>query len=246
MFGTDTNDWHHQFLNWNFGKYVYKDLEVVNDDSFTHAALFGLPRPDISHIPKKNVVGFTPEPYFIYDLHTYLDYAIKHIGTYFCHDRSDLPQEIFRENIPFLAPFPLHLINNYPLNKYFTMSIIASDKQQSNGHILRHRIIAKILESDMDIHIYGRNLERLYTDPRVKGTIDEKPWALSPYRFTISVENTRQKYYITEKFYDPILFNCIPLYWGASKVEEIFTDDSHINLPDHFDDIWNITLVQNK
>jgi hypothetical protein len=245
LFGPEpyTDDWYHQFLNWNYGKYTYKDLEIVTDNSFTHVALFGLPRPNISHIPKENVVGFTPEPYYICDLHSYLDYATKYIGTYYCHDIIDLPGDIFKEYIPFLAPTPLQCLDpSQVYEKKYVISIIASFKQQSDGHKLRHEIIRRILRTNMDIHIYGRHIENFYRDSRVRGTLENKSVALIPYHYTISIENTKHKYYVTEKFYDPILFDCIPLYWGAPKVDEVFTNESHITLPDNIDHIFEMIV----
>jgi hypothetical protein len=96
---------------------------------------------------------------------------------------------------------------------------------------LRHQLIRHILASDMDIHIWGRGTNMVYKDPRVKGETENKPIMFAPYRFTIAIENAFYPWWITEKFYDPILVNTIPLYLGASHISDIFGHNSHIQLP---------------
>ncbi len=40
---------------------------------------------------------------------------------------------------------------------------------------------------------------------------------LKPYYFYLAFENTRCKYYITEKFYNALASNVIPVAFGAEK-----------------------------
>lgn len=227
-----------QFTNWNFSKLQYKNIQIVSDDSYTHAVLFGIPTPNLQ-IPKENVIGFSCEPKELYPLYDYVDYAKKYIGQYFCSDNTGLPNDIFKEYIPFLAPYPLDKIQRN-VNKKYIMNMVASNKMNLLGHRLRHEIIRNILNSKMDIHIFGRGLEYIYNDHRIKGTIEDKTHALYPYKYTISIENVKSKYFVSEKFYDPILCGCVPLYWGPSKIEDIFGNESHIILPDDIKGIMNI------
>lgn len=62
---------------------------------------------------------------------------------------------------------------------------------------------------------------------------------VSPYKFTLTIENTHSKNYITEKFYDAILTDCIPIYYGVSNLKEIHPDDGYILIP-NIDDIEGI------
>jgi hypothetical protein len=232
------------FRSWNYGRTDYKNLFVVDDDSYTHVAIYNFGRPDIKHIPKKNVIGFMHEPFDLLNIHSYMDYVRDNIGTYIVHDKSRYPDwECFKEGMCYLAPqIPIEQASHYKdvMDKPFTMSIIASAKQAPlQGWGLRHEIIRRILKTNMNIHIYGRGCG-MYSDQRVKGEINEKEKAFLPYKYSIAIENSAYRYWITEKFYDPILCSCIPLYWGASEVSKIFGNDSHIQLPTNPDQIMSV------
>jgi hypothetical protein len=56
----------------------------------------------------------------------------------------------------------------------------------------------------------------------------EKKSAVENYRFCIGIENQFVKNWITEKFYDCILYNCIPIYYGCQNVKEIYPEDGYI------------------
>jgi hypothetical protein len=60
----------------------------------------------------------------------------------------------------------------------------------------------------------------------------EKKSAVENYRFCISIENQFTKNWITEKFYDCILYNCIPIYFGCENIKEIYPEDGYILIED--------------
>jgi hypothetical protein len=84
----------------------------------------------------------------------------------------------------------------------------------------RTALLQKILDSDLDIDIYGRRLP--IRDPRYKGYIEYKFSGLLPYEYSIAIENSEEKNYLTEKFVDCILCNTIPIYYGAPNAAEIY------------------------
>jgi len=45
---------------------------------------------------------------------------------------------------------------------------------------------------------------------------------LSPYQFSIAMENTQQDYYFTEKLIDCFVTDTVPIYWGAPSIDKIF------------------------
>ncbi len=63
---------------------------------------------------------------------------------------------------------------------------------------------------------------------------DIKKQFLSPYKFTIAFENDIYPGYQTEKLYDAMLTNSIPIYCGDPLVGEIFNTRSFINASDYF------------
>ncbi|CAM4406728.1 Glycosyltransferase family 10 (fucosyltransferase) C-term [Pedobacter westerhofensis] len=84
----------------------------------------------------------------------------------------------------------------------------------------RTNLLHRILDSDLDIDIYGWRLN--IKDPRYKGFIDYKFTGLLPYEYSIAIENSEEKNYVTEKFIDCVLCNTIPIYHGAPNVDQIY------------------------
>jgi hypothetical protein len=59
---------------------------------------------------------------------------------------------------------------------------------------------------------------------------------LKHYKFCLTVENSSEKYYISEKFYDCILTNTIPIYFGCSNIRDYWSENDIIlldNITDH-------------
>jgi hypothetical protein len=88
-------------------------------------------------------------------------------------------------------------------------------------------------------------LERI----RQMGTIDvfdgsnspKRKDALVDYKFNISIENSFEKNWITEKFYDNILTDTIPIYFGCKNIKDIYPEDGYILI----DDINDINGIEN-
>lgn len=123
------------------------------------------------------------------------------------------------------------------------LSIIISYLNKPTGiYQKRFGLLNKILESDLDIDIYGWRLS--IDDRRFKGYVDYKFTALLPYEYSIAIENSEEKNYITEKFVDCVLCNTVPIYHGAPNVSEVYNNRyfRKINLdsPTVIDDIKQI------
>lgn len=88
----------------------------------------------------------------------------------------------------------------YPKTK--NISIIASEKNFTEGHRLRHEIIRKY---GGKIDVYGRGYK----------FIPSKLEALKDYRYTIVIENCKMDNYFSEKVIDPMVVGTIPIYWGT-------------------------------
>lgn len=106
-------------------------------------------------------------------------------------------------------------INNYvEEDKENKISIIASSKNSTEGHQLRHRVISDIKNLDA----FGR----------VYNPIDSKEEALSKYMFSVTIENSKQPGYWTEKIVDCFATKTIPIYWGDNAVCDFFNKDGII------------------
>lgn len=91
-------------------------------------------------------------------------------------------------------------------------SIIASDRDKLEGHRLRHRIVAAIRAEGLDVDVLGRGYQ----------PFEDKWDGLAPYRYSVVIENSRERHYYTEKLIDAFLCRTIPIYWGAPNVSETF------------------------
>jgi hypothetical protein len=208
----------------------YENLEFVCSDDFSHAVVINSATLDLK-IPSQNILNLLWEPYELLDLRKISSFTKGKNGIFIAHDERILGNNV-KYWIPFLPPLPLN--ENYIKPKTRRMSIVASSKAYLPGHKLRHKIVQRILATDLDIDIFGTGITDIFrsNDKRIKGRIEDKSLAFSGYDYTIAIENTKYDYYLTEKYTDPIICGCVPLYWGARKVNTVYGNESHIDLPE--------------
>jgi len=97
------------------------------------------------------------------------------------------------------------------------VSIIASNKNFTNGHKLRNEIVDHYKSGGLDI--YGRGFNE----------IPYKLNGLKDYRFSIVVENTKKDFYFTEKLIDCFATGTVPIYWGCPSIGNFFDIDGVIS-----------------
>lgn len=61
------------------------------------------------------------------------------------------------------------------------------------------------------------------------GQVISKPETFSKYRFALIYENTQVPGYITEKLFDCLRSECVPIYLGAPNIEEIIPNDIYVD-----------------
>lgn len=91
----------------------------------------------------------------------------------------------------------------YPKTK--NISIIASWKNMTEGHNLRHEVVKRFGDR---IDIFGNGYNK----------IDSVFTALKDYKYTIVIENERRKGWFTEKLLNALRSGTTPIYWGASDI----------------------------
>lgn len=91
-------------------------------------------------------------------------------------------------------------------NKQSLVSSVISHKKNLEGHKFRHKILDSLGER---FDAYGSGTET--------GWIDDKSIALEDYMFQIVVENYKNDLYVTEKFFDCLKTNTIPIYHGGKQ-----------------------------
>ena len=227
---------------------IYKNIEFVDDNSFTHIVIIGETNNKIidflnkCNINKQNIIGFSFEPY---------EYSNTLITNNIAEYRISKAEKFNIENVKNGYTFQWHhwkrnLISNRYV-KPLKMSIILSGRKQLPGHIYRHSLVNKILSTKLDIHIYGTGSKEHGSDPRIKGTFND----LEPYDnyiYHIAIENTPDtECYISEKFTNCIVANTVPIYYGADKVNDIFGNNCCYKLCGNLDkDLELITNIYNN
>ena len=98
------------------------------------------------------------------------------------------------------------------VEKTKSCSLIASAKRDLPGHQLRHSVIDWVRETGADVDIMGRG----YTP------FDHKSDGLTPYRYSVVIENVRERNYFSEKLTDAILCSTVPIYWGCPNISDFF------------------------
>lgn len=212
------------------------------------------------NVPKSNVFGFIQEP-------TWSGFYNKRLpeicNKVFYHDPSNFPQydNVVKHNsimfhhvwdkpkkgeIQFNKNNTKNLIENIPL-KNKKLSIIVSNKEHDERYKHRQNFVKKLLESDIDFDMYGLDWDNL-NDKRYKGYLHNKKDGLIDYEFSICIENCIEDSYITEKFFDAILCDTVPLYYGTKSVNRYYKNNIYeyidVNSNEVINNIKNI--IYNK
>jgi len=235
----------------------YKRVIFVNDNTYTHAIIINKTMNINKFLPRENILGLAFEPNAIMKYSQdkiFLKYLKERVGKYFIGVFSGsigkLPPvfgRIFKVHYSFINHIGNKKIKEETNNKKkYPISIIASNKLFLPGHKYRHKLIKEILKTKINIHIYGRGISSWYKDERVKGDfISEEPY--KDYYFTIAIENSNSDLYITEKYINPISYECVPIYLGASKIDRVFGDKCCIKLTGNLEkDMGIISKIYRK
>jgi hypothetical protein len=241
---TDAKKNYENVCDINYQNYNWR---LVDDDNYTHAIILNKAMPYL-RIPKKNVIGLAFEPKQLLDIdNKFIEYAKNHIGRYLIGIENDLPDP-FIEHYSYMWCNWKKNISNITFNeKPFIMSIIVSNKRYMEGHIYRHLLVQKILDSNMDIHIYGNGTYKYGNDRRLKGEFIDNAPPYENYKYSICIENSLSNDYISEKYTNSISYNSIPLLFGARNINKYFGDNCCYRLTGDIDIDFNlIGLIYNN
>ena len=126
--------------------------------------------------------------------------------------------------------------NSFPKTKGFC-SFISNRGKDDVTHPMgcmygeRVSLVNNIHESVPFIDFYGWGNEGNF-----KPFSHKKGDAIKDYKFCLTIENSHEKYYISEKFYDCILTNTIPIYYGCPNIKDYWTENGYFlldNVIDH-------------
>lgn len=148
-----------------------------------------------------------------------------------------------------------------PLDKFasnfkrqLAIAMICGLHKPKNGfskELYSERIKALVhLSQNIKFDLYGRGWGKLFSRNALwlpyllnyskimkhfKGSVESKFTTYSNYDFALCFENLEMKGYITEKIFDCFYAGVIPIYWGASDIENYIPKNCYI----HFKDFKN-------
>lgn len=119
------------------------------------------------------------------------------------------------------------------------ISMVCSDKALCEAQKYRIAVARQCMNSQ-DVDVYGKISG---------GYLKHKGDALTDYRYSIAIENDRTPYYFTEKILDCFASMTVPIYWGATKIDDFFNADGIIKLksndPEEIDKVIKECTQQN-
>lgn len=125
----------------------------------------------------------------------------------------------FASMIPNAQWYPNHMSWISPddwkiYSKSKDICIIASDKQLTKAHQLRHKIIEELCPK-FNIDIFGS----------AKQKFEHKVDVLKEYKFSIAIENCQESGYYSEKIVDCFATGTVPIYFGDPQIGNIFNEE---------------------
>lgn len=111
------------------------------------------------------------------------------------------------------------------------VSMIASNKQITEGHRFRHEISNR-LSKKYNIDMWGSGYK----------PFDSKLSPLSDYYFTVSVMNSKIDNFFTEVIVDNFMLGTVPIFWGCPNINEYFDERGIIT----FDTIDELDEILSK
>ena len=142
----------------------------------------------------------------------------------FCKKHPKMQFTFAGSNLPWIEDYNIFA-------KKKLMSLIASPKKSTKGHVNRHAFAEKYKDY---LDLYGGVLgsERF--------GYEKKPWgdkskALNDYMFSVVIENDKYETYFTEKLTDCFATGTIPVYWGTPDIGNYFNTDGMVILNNDFD-----------
>jgi hypothetical protein len=111
------------------------------------------------------------------------------------------------------------------------VSLIASMKNDLEGHKLRHELIS-----------FDRSYTHQLLTPlgRAYEEFDDMVTALAPFRYSVVIENCIEPHYFTEKILNCLACKTIPIYWGHESIKQYFDTSNWLffnNLEDGYEKI---------
>lgn len=129
------------------------------------------------------------------------------------------------KNKTFIKENPISMIVTKNGSHHYTH--LSNPETSTINYSLRTELGINLSENST-IDIFGTYWED--NGKNIKGEIWNKHVGLDRYKFSIACENSIQKNYVSEKFWDVVLTDTIPIYLGCSNISEYIPEGCYISL----------------
>ena len=262
---TDVSSIHNRFIRQFVPQSDLENYSFVNEDQdFT--IVLGRTEWDKITTPKDRTFYFSQEP--LWSPNQPKDDIHNYCSKIFISDKRDYPDrdEYIETLLPMLYSGRGEMdnrkewdwsydIKNIRYSKSKPISIIVRKDYSSYYDRFVNPVTSKInykprtdlgieLSNNKDIDVFGTYWEN--NGENIKGEIWNKHIGLDDYRFSIGCENSIQKNYVSEKFWDIILTEGVPIYLGCTNIKDYVPSECFISLNDlsMFDMVSKIEFIQ--
>jgi hypothetical protein len=262
---TDVSSIHNRFIRQFVPQSDLENYSFVNEDKdFT--IVLGRTEWDKISTPKDRTFYFSQEP--LWSPNQPKDDIHNYCSKIFISDKRDYPDrdEYIETLLPMLYSGRGEMdnrkewdwsydIKNIRYSKSKPISIIVRKDYSSYYDRFVNPVTSKInykprtdlgieLSNNKDIDVFGTYWEN--NGENIKGEIWNKHIGLDDYRFSIGCENSIQKNYVSEKFWDIILTEGVPIYLGCTNIKDYVPSECFISLNNlsMFDMVSKIEFIQ--
>ncbi|HEY5892228.1 MAG TPA: glycosyltransferase family 10 [Chthoniobacterales bacterium] len=183
----------------------------------------------LNHIPHEITIEVAPQRVWCFvqeppePVYRWIEKGFRHYGRIYTQDRRCQGPKIYHSH----GSLPWHVARSYdelrsmPLPaKSRDLSWITSNLSSYEGHRRRLRFLHALQEAAVPFDLFGRGFR----------PIADKWDGLAPYRYALAVENHSSPDYWTEKIADCFLAGTMPIYFGATNIDQYFPEKSFVQI----------------
>jgi len=198
-------------LNWKWvrDKKEHSGITIFSDDKMCDLEL-------IKSINSKYKIGLIMEPPGINNnVYNNLDQIINYFDFILTYNKDII--EKYPNKAKYYPYGGSWILEQYIgiYEKSSNVNMLFSNKTITDGHKLRHKVYNEIKKVDF----YGSGCNKPF---------EYKEEIISPYRFSIVIENSQINDYFSEKLLDTMALGTIPIYWGTKNISKYFNKEGII------------------
>lgn len=214
-------DWSHMMED----SPAIRNIEWIIEGIPDYWVVINKPPENEQIIPKQTIV-FRMEPY-IDNIYFYNDWLTGKKKTDFLYF---LDHENHRNNTEWWLGLPFPELAK-PIQKIELFSAVTSSQYHMEGHRLRIDFIKFFqANSQIPLHVFGHDNTHQFQNYKGSLPLRRKDAGILPYKYHFAAENSDIPNYMTEKFFDALIGECLLFYWGCRNIAKHFDERAFIRL----------------